>query len=108
MKIHQLAFIRDLVIEQELTNCNANVNLIKAGLFIKMIDLEDHKKVDLHKYYRLIGKLMYLSCRTKSNITFVVGQLSRHNTDSKKRHLRTAKRVVRYLKETANMGLIFQ
>lgn len=42
MKIYQLAFIRDLVIDKRLTNCNTNVISMKVGLFIKMMDLEDY------------------------------------------------------------------
>ena len=50
---------------------------------------------------------MYLSCGTKPDIAFVVGQLSRYNANPRKCHFRAAKRVVRYLKETIEMGLIF-
>ena len=50
---------------------------------------------------------MYLSCGKRPDIAFVVGQLSRHNADPKKGHLWAAKRVVRHLKGTMEMGLIF-
>ena len=107
MKIHQSTFIQDLVIEKWLTNCNANVIPMKASSSIEMSDPEDYEKADLHTYQRLVGKLIYLSYGTRPDILFIVGQLSRHNADSKKRHLRAAKRVVRYLKGTIKMGLIF-
>ena len=107
MKINQLAFIRDLVIEEGLTDCNANVIPMKAGSSIEMSDPEDYEEADLCTYQRLIGKLMYLACGTRPDIAFVVGQLSKHNVDPRKRHLRAAKRVVRYLKGTMEMGLIF-
>ena len=41
------------------------------------------------------------------DIAFVVGELSRHNANPRKGHFRAAKRVVRYLKGTIEMGLIF-
>ncbi len=50
---------------------------------------------------------MYLTCGTKLDITFTIGQQSKHNTDPRKGHLQAAKKVVRYLKETIQMGLIF-
>ena len=107
LKIDQSAFVRDLVLEEGLTDCNANVIPMKAGSAIDMSDPEDYEEVDLHTYQRLIGKLMYLSCGTRPDIAFAVGQLSRHNADPRKGHLRAAKRVVRYLKGTIEMGLTF-
>lgn len=50
MKIDQLTFIRDLVIEEGLEECNANVIPIKAGLAIEMLDSKDYNKTDLYKY----------------------------------------------------------
>ena len=107
MKIDQSAFIRDLVIEEGLTDCNAPVMLMKAGSAIEMLDSDDYEETELLEYQRLIGKLMYLACGTRPDIAFAVGQLSKHNADPRKGHLKAAKRVVRYLKGTMQMGLMF-
>ena len=50
---------------------------------------------------------MYLSYRIKPDIAFVVSQISRHNADPRKKYLWVTKKVVKYLKETTNMDLIF-
>lgn len=47
IRIHRSAFIRDLVIEKELNDCNANVIQMKAGSSIKMTDAEDYEAADL-------------------------------------------------------------
>lgn len=94
MKIDQSAFIQDLVIEKGLTECNANVIPMKADSAIEMSEPKDYEEADLSTYQRLIGKLLYLLCGTRSDIAFVVGQLSRHNADPRKDHLQAAKRVV--------------
>ena len=107
MKIDQSAFIRDLVIEEGLTECNANVIPMKAGSAIEMLDPDDYDETDLHGYQRLIGKLMYLACGTRPDIVFAVGQLSKHNADPRNGHLRAAKRIVRYLKGIMQIGLIY-
>lgn len=80
---------------------------MNAGSSIQMIDLEDYKEVNLHTYQQLIGKLIYLAYGTRPDIIFAVRQLSKHNADPRKRHLQVAKRVVRYLKRTVDMGLVF-
>lgn len=50
---------------------------------------------------------MYLSCGTRPDISFVVGQLSKRNADPRAGHLKAAKRVVRYLKRTMHLGLVY-
>lgn len=80
---------------------------MKASSAIKMTDPKDYKETKLREYQHLIGKLMYLACDTRPNIAFAVDQLSKHNVNPRKGHLQAAKRVVRYLKRTMQMGLIF-
>lgn len=72
-----------------------------------MIDQEDYDEPNLHINQKLIEKLIHLLCSIRPDIVFVVGQLSRHNADPRKRHFRVAKQVVRYLKQTAKRRLIF-
>lgn len=108
IKIDQLAFIRDLIIEKRLTKCNANIILIKAGLSIEIFEPGNYNKTNFHIYQQLIKKLIYLVCRIKLEIVFIVRQLSMYNVDLKKKHLRVAKRIVRYLKRIMQMGLIFR
>ena len=106
MKIDQSAFIRDLVIEERLTYCNSNVIPMKAGSSFEMTCPEDYEKADLRTYQRLIEKLMYLACNeARYRICCRAAQQAQRR--SEKRHLRAAKRAVRYLKGTMEMGLIF-
>lgn len=58
MKIYQSAFVWDLVIEEKLTNYNANVIPIKVGLSIKMTNLENYNETNFHTFKRFVGKLM--------------------------------------------------
>ena len=44
----------------------------------------------------------YLSCKTRPDIAFVVGQLSRLNSDSQLGYVRVIRRVVWYLKRSIN------
>lgn len=48
---------------------------------------------------------MYLSCGTRLDIAFVIGQLNYHNSDPQVKHLRIAKQVLRYLKGTITLGI---
>ena len=47
MKIHQSAYIWDLVEEEGLSNCNTNVISMKSGSSIKIIDSKNYEKANL-------------------------------------------------------------
>ena len=51
---------------------------------------------------------MYLSCGTRPDIAFVVGQLSKQNANPRVGHLKVAKKVVRYLKDIMYLGLTYR
>lgn len=107
LKIDQSAFIRDLLESENMTECNAVAIPMKAGCFIEMQEADDYEEVEIKTYQRLIGKLMYLSYGTRPDIAFAVGQLSKHNADPQAGHMKAAKRIVRYLKGTIHLGLIY-
>ncbi len=91
IRVSQSAYIRDLLEEENLTNCNASIIPIKTGSAIEMNEPDDYNEADLGEYQRLIGKLMYLVCGTRLDKVFVVGRLGKYNADSRKDHLRAAK-----------------
>lgn len=62
------------------------------------------EKVDEHYYRSLIGCLMYLTA-TRPDIMFAVSILSRFMNYSSEVHLQAAKRIVRYVKGTADYGI---
>lgn len=107
LKIDQSAFIHDLAEEEGIRDCNPVNTPMKTGNFIEMQGKDDYEEVDLKVYQRLIGKLMYLSCGIRLDILFVVGQLNKRNADPRVGHLKAAKRVVRYLKGTMHLGLMY-
>lgn len=72
-----------------------------------MTDLEDYEEVNFCMYQWLIGRLIYLACRTRSDIIFVVRQFSKYNADTGKDHLQEIKKVVHYLCGTIKMDLIY-
>lgn len=107
MKINQSAFIQDLLKSENMTDCNSVTILIKAGCFIKISKHDDYKEVEIKPYQQLIGKLMYLLCGTRPDITFGIGQFNKYNLDLRIGHMKAAKKMIRYLKGTMYLGLIY-
>lgn len=82
LKIDQSAFIQDLIKIENMTDCNSINIPIKASYYIEMSEADNYEEVDIKKYQKLIGKLIYLLYNIRPDIAFVIDQLSRHNLDS--------------------------
>lgn len=60
-----------------------------------------------YPYRELIGALMYLSVATRLDIANTLSRLAQHVNKPQKCHWVAAKRLLRYLAGTANIGLVF-
>ena len=63
--------------------------------------------VDATEYKRLMGSLLYLTA-TRGDIMYTVGMISRYMDQPIKMHLRSAKRILRYLRGTADFGISYE
>lgn len=81
---------------------------MKASNVIEINEVDDYNKTDLKAYHHLIGKLIYLSCSTRTDIAFAFRQLSKRNVNPWIGHLRVAKQVVQYLKSTIHLRITYE
>ena len=51
---------------------------------------------------------MYLAVSTRPDITFSVNNLARFNSNPQKEHWTALKRILRYLKGTTNIGILYK
>ena len=63
--------------------------------------------VDQQNYQQIIGSLLYASIGTRLDVTFIVGVLAIYCGKPNQLHLTAAKRVLRYLKGTAELALTY-
>ena len=68
---------------------------------------DDEDAVEQQLYQSLVGSLMYLSVCTRPDLAYAVGILARFSSKPNRSHWTAAKRVLRYLKGTANHGIAF-
>ncbi|CAM8930692.1 unnamed protein product [Rhodiola kirilowii] len=59
------------------------------------------------EYAKVIGSLMYVMTCTRPDIAFAVGKLSRYTSNPSMQHWQVIHRVLRYLKGTMNLGLVY-
>lgn len=84
--------------------CNPVKNPIVPGT--KLVKEGGEVSVNSTLFKQLIGSLMYLSV-TRPDIAFVVCLLSKFMADPKVSHMAAAKRVLRYVKGSVNLGVFY-
>ena len=80
---------------------------MKICYFIKIFKLNNYKNVDIKPYKHLIAKLIYLWYGIRPDIVFAVSQFTKHNSDPRARHMKAAKKEVRYLKKIMHLELVY-
>ena len=62
------------------------------------------KSVDSSLYRSMIGSLLYLTT-SRPNISYSVGVCAKYQTNPKESHMTALKRIIKYVKTTANFGV---
>ena len=101
----QQKYILDLLTETGFSECQPDKTLIEVNH--KLILNESEEKVDIGRYQRLVGKLIY-SVHTCPDISYAVNILSQSMHSPQVSHLQAAHRVLQYLKGTIGWGLHFK
>jgi len=100
--LNQSKYCRDVLKRFEMDSCKEVSTPIATSCYL---DADEHgTAVDQTKFRGLIGYLLYLTaCRP--DITFVVCMCARFQANPKESHFNVAKRILKYLKGTINVGL---
>jgi hypothetical protein len=70
-------------------------------------DCGEKELKDIKGYQAIVGSLMYAALATRPDTSFAVAALGRYNSRPFTSHLSAAKRVLQYLKSTADFRLHF-
>jgi hypothetical protein len=106
MRLHQSAFTREILAEHGMLECNEARTPMRQGLQLSTPDIRI-SPIRQDAYRRVVGQLQYLAGGTRPDFSFCVGLLSRYCQRPIDEHWNAVKRVLRYLKGTANMGITF-
>ena len=69
---------------------------------------ETEEEFDKGRYQSAVGSLLYLSTRSRPDIAFAVGNAARYCAEPSQSHWSAVKRILRYLKGTTDMGLLYE
>ena len=91
LTLNQASYIEEVLLQEEMRDCSPVEVPMKPGSFITLDKPEDTDEVELKDLQRIVGKLMYIACGTRPDITFAVGCLSQNVSDPQLSHIKAVK-----------------
>ncbi|KAM1652550.1 hypothetical protein ACFXTN_004992 [Malus domestica] len=102
--ISQESYTKEILKKFKMDNCKPISTPVECR--VKLTKHDKGKNVDPTFFKSLVGSLCYLTC-TRPDILYAVGLVSRYMENPTTTHLKTVKRILRYLKGTVNFGLFY-
>ena len=108
IKMHQSKYVDKLLTKFGLSDCKYKT--IPCDHSTVNVDFNDTSPTltDPSLYRQMVGSLIYLMTCSRPDLSYVVTVLSQHMSKPTAAHLNIAKHVLRYLKFTADHGIIFK
>ena len=104
IEMNQTRYIEKILDKFNMNNCF--VSKSPCDSTFRTVNDTDSKELDDDTLYReIVGSLIYLMVATRPDLSYIVSKLSQYMSCPKVCHLNAAKRVLRYLKGTKQLGL---
>ncbi len=111
ISLSQPGYIKSILDDFNMTDSNPAPTPMEenARLSMRMCLDTDEQKAQMAKvpYRELIGKLIYLAVATRPDISYAIGMLCRFVENPGPEHWGVAKRILRYLKGTLGLKLVY-
>lgn len=112
LTLHQQSYISSILSAAHMDHCAPSKHPGDIYLTISSADSPstpaEIEEMTLVPYREIIGMINHLAVHTRPEITYHLSSLSRFVTSPGPRHWLAAKHLLRYLKGTASMGLLFK
>ena len=102
----QPSYIKQLLEQFNMSNAKATKTPVNPGFKLSK-GTEDSEYMDIELYQSAVGKLLYLSTRTRPDISFAVSSVARYTAKPTVDHWKAVKHILRYLIGTINYGLLY-
>ncbi|CAM8902479.1 unnamed protein product [Rhodiola kirilowii] len=103
--LNQKKYAKEVLERFQMWNCNAAKNPIVPGT--RLSKNAESVEIDATSYKQLVGSLMYITV-TRPDIMYCVSLISRFMARPLEEHMQVAKRILRYLRGTTELGLMYK
>ncbi|GMF61966.1 unnamed protein product [Phytophthora fragariaefolia] len=111
LMIKQTRYIDDVTNRFNQQNAKAVVNPCESGMKLTMMQSPtanaERETMRTKPYRSLIGCLLHITTCTRPDVAYIVTQLSRFLENPGQQHWKAAIRVLRYMKSTKDVGIIY-
>ena len=104
--IGQQAYAEDLLVRFKMDSCKPVDTPFDSGLKLKKTEAEE-ACCDRTRYQSAVGSLLYLSTKTRPDIAYAVGVVSRYCSNPSQIHWIAVKRILRYIQGTLKLGIMY-
>jgi ribonuclease HI len=105
IKLTQVKYANEVVSRFGMKDCNPTVT--SSSTSVKLTKDGDVLDMQRYPYREAVGALLYLAMCTRPDIAQAVGAVARYMSTPSTKHWSAVKMIVRYIKGTAKMGLLF-
>jgi len=106
IQLGQSDFVANLLTRFGLQNCNGHTTSLEPGSR-SYLDTTYLSESEQKTYQSLVEGIMYLMLGTRPDLAYSISVLSKNTAKPQENHLRMAKQVLRYLKQTQKQSFTF-
>lgn len=103
--VSQEKYVKDMLKKYKMQDCNGTKTPIVAST---KESIQDNAEEIKFPYREAVGSLIYLSTKTRPDVSFAVNYESRSVEKPTQEDLTQVKRTMRYLKDTAGLGILYK
>ena len=104
--INQPSFIKSLLVKLNFNNAKPVQTPVDISTKLEKAS-ENFEMFDITQYQSVVGSLLYISTRTRPDISYAVNQVSKYCSNPTVQHWNVVKRILSYLRGTTNLGILY-
>jgi len=106
--IRQTHYWKQVLRDFGMEDCNPAVTPTSSGAILVAATEEEAKKAEGLPYRQIVGSISWGAMGTRPDLAYIASVLGRHNAKHSESHWLAAKHVLRYIKGTIDLALVYQ